>query len=377
MTRAQKNFCDESFASFASPMIIEKNMRQKPELRPYPTRKVIQRYASNAGQRVRDEQFAATLAGFKTYATSHVFDIASPDHIGCIGHEVDLEKGVFRFAFTSPTLLKRLLLRHKGGRLLVRSVDGTYKLNWQGYPVLVFGVVDAAQQYHPIAIAITKHEKEGDYSWFVKALEDALKEIDPTYDPTKEEIMYAMADAAESIRKGLDSAMDLCGWITSVLVKLMCWSHQARAFDKGIKEHLQSKRCEKAIHDDLRALHRIPHPLEAAFHFACKMAVFRWTNNGEQYVAEYFNDQWCNPKLGVRLWGLACKEPGMPATNNGQERHNRVIKDLQGHRRLKLNEFARQVITILNLQTHNRKDVVIEAPIPDAVWRDTQVYPKP
>ncbi len=40
----------------------------------------------------------------------------------------------------------------------VLATDGTYKLNYNGYPILMVGTVDMKRQYHPYGIMITKTE---------------------------------------------------------------------------------------------------------------------------------------------------------------------------------------------------------------------------
>ena len=43
--------------------------------------------------------------------------------------------------------------------------DGTYKLIYQGFPILMIGTTDFNREYHPYGIMVTKHENEEDYEY--------------------------------------------------------------------------------------------------------------------------------------------------------------------------------------------------------------------
>ena len=42
------------------------------------------------------------------------------------------------------------------------ATDETYKLNYHGLPILMFGTIDLARQYHPYGIMITKNLFKGE-----------------------------------------------------------------------------------------------------------------------------------------------------------------------------------------------------------------------
>ena len=66
------------------------------------------------------------------------------------------------------------------------------------------GVVDAAQHFHTVAMAVCYAEQTADFEWVWTELERTLKELDPTYDPATRPLasLYTMQDAAGSIREG-------------------------------------------------------------------------------------------------------------------------------------------------------------------------------
>ena len=51
--------------------------------------------------------------------------------------------------------------------------DATYKLLWQGYPVLIVGTADANHVFHPFAVAVIKGETEKDFAFIFEALHEA------------------------------------------------------------------------------------------------------------------------------------------------------------------------------------------------------------
>lgn len=60
-------------------------------------------------------------------------------------------------AFTSINLLG--CLKHAGDV----STDGTYKLLWENYPVIVIGVNDKGRRFHPVLLLLTNRETKEDY----------------------------------------------------------------------------------------------------------------------------------------------------------------------------------------------------------------------
>ena len=50
--------------------------------------------------------------------------------------------------------------------------DGTYKLNYEGFPILLIGTVDLNREYHPFGILITKTEDHDDYQYMFQRLKD-------------------------------------------------------------------------------------------------------------------------------------------------------------------------------------------------------------
>ena len=69
--------------------------------------------------------------------------------------------------------------------------------------------------------------------------------------------------------------------------------------------------------------------------------------------------------------------PGFAATNNGLERGNRTVKDLQEHKRLPLGEYMQQLLRVLAHRISLKEPVVNVTPLSENDWRDVQVRKRP
>jgi hypothetical protein len=188
LTEPQRKVVDPLLAAGRTPPSqVYQLIKSDPTLAPHPTEKQVRSYCKNNGTRVKEEGFDCTLAGFVDYGEQHKLDHGELDKVGCLGQHTNLDKKEFRFVFSTPRLLKMLLPMSQklvGGQwALLRTTDGTYKLNRQGYPVITVGVVDAEQHFHIVAIAVCYSELKEDFAWVWEQLERTLKELDPSYDP--------------------------------------------------------------------------------------------------------------------------------------------------------------------------------------------------
>jgi len=74
---------------------------------------------------------------------------------------------------------------------LVLHMDSTYKLNFNEYPVLIFGISDAQQQFHMLSISGIWHHSESIYKDLLAHFLKLLLHIFPDIRFTTE---YAMTD---------------------------------------------------------------------------------------------------------------------------------------------------------------------------------------
>ncbi|CAM4952599.1 unnamed protein product [Rotaria socialis] len=92
--------------------------------------------------------------------------------------------------------------------------DATYKLIWQGFPVLIVGTTDLDRHFHLFGMAICSNETTQDFRFIFRALQECMKklnleEIDPD---------FLIADGADAIRNAFQ---DVFGEKAMV----MCWAH--------------------------------------------------------------------------------------------------------------------------------------------------------
>jgi len=124
---------------------------------------------------------------------------------------------------------------------------------------------------------------------------------------------------------------------------------------------------------DIRLLHRVPYPFEGAFDFLAVLVMKKWDHMKEMALSAYFKKTWT---LDRKQWGRCHMVPGDPSTNNGQERKNRVLKELQNHKRLPLASYFPMVFDVLRKQS---ADILNVRAAPDTLvitqkmWRDVQV----
>lgn len=113
----------------------------------------------------------------------------------------------FRFALTSLALLSNCV------GVSQICIDATYKLNWNGFPLLVLGTVDRSKRFHPICFACTATEAKDDFKFLFMAVSDAVKK----YCGVVFEPKILIADAANAIRNAFLESFE------SAETNIMCY----------------------------------------------------------------------------------------------------------------------------------------------------------
>ena len=78
----------------------------------------------------------------------------------------------FRFAISTKRLV-RLASKHSS----VIQADSTYKLIWNGNPVLIAGITDKHNHFHPYILAVCSNETQDDYHFLFHALQEGIRLI--------------------------------------------------------------------------------------------------------------------------------------------------------------------------------------------------------
>ena len=78
------------------------------------------------------------------------------------------------FVLTTKRLLYRLVEQAECEFGQFLSVDGTYSLLKNGFPILKLGTVDAMNKYADVCMCVSRHEIESAFSTMLNSVKDAL-----------------------------------------------------------------------------------------------------------------------------------------------------------------------------------------------------------
>lgn len=90
------------------------------------------------------------------------FEIVEED--GSIGN-------LFRYFVTTKRLLETATMSDK------LHADATYKLIWQGFPVIVCGTTDLGRHFHHFGVSVCVNERQEDFAFVFKTLKTAVNSI--------------------------------------------------------------------------------------------------------------------------------------------------------------------------------------------------------
>lgn len=205
------------------------------------------------------------------------------------------EQPFFRFFVSTKTLLK---LSCDANHI---HADATYKLVWQGFPVLLLGTTDRDRVFHVFGLSVCSKEQTEDFIFLFKTIKSADQDIFQKSIAPK----YLVCDAAKSIQNAFINVFG------SDVTIIMCWAHMKKCVQKKAEQLVHPKEKRNEILKDIDLL--------------------------QQKFMEYFQHEWleCNPNWFEGVSKL------VPSTNNALESFNRVIKDENTLReRLPLSRFA-------------------------------------
>ncbi|CAF0964252.1 unnamed protein product [Adineta steineri] len=251
--------------------------------------------------------------------------------------------------------------------------DATYKLIWQGYPVLIIGTTDLNKVFHPFGLAICTNEKTKDFEFIFRSVQIGMKKINKELlNPTA-----LVADAADAIKNGFQNVFN------NEYNHIMCWSHMKTKIDNYVC-HIDNKDIAKEIIHDIELLHLSNSTV--VFKLATILFFKKWRNNKKpinetiEDFLDYFDNEWIQSHSGwyegIQLY--------TPSTNNGLEVTNRVIKaDGTFRERHVLSRFLTISSTIVNhwsierdLSSTNVKVFATESTISLRLWTSSYQWAK-
>ena len=99
------------------------------------------------------------------------------------------DEPVFRFFVTTLRLIGFLKLSY------VVTIDTTHKLIWQGYPVLIIGVIDNNKSFHPIGLMVSNNEQNEDFEFVFSS----IKSYEPDFKAN-----FLVSDCADPVTDGFE-----------------------------------------------------------------------------------------------------------------------------------------------------------------------------
>lgn len=132
----------------------------------------------------------------------------------------------FRFFVSTKCLLKTAVNSEK------LHADATYKLIWQGFPVLIIGTSDWHRKFHPIGICVSSNERTIDFEFMFRTLKNIVNELfDADFKPK-----VLISDAAKSIHNGFKNVF---GDFDNII---MCWAHLRRQLVKTLSRFIRNRK---------------------------------------------------------------------------------------------------------------------------------------
>jgi len=102
----------------------------------------------------------------------------------------------------------------------VVQIDATYKVTWNGYPLMLVGTTDQDRAFHPFGVAVCKSEHTDDYEFIF----DAFHRADLQWKPK-----VLLADASEAITASFRRVFG------EPSVRGMCYFHVLHNIEKYLK----------------------------------------------------------------------------------------------------------------------------------------------
>ncbi|CAF1379390.1 unnamed protein product [Adineta ricciae] len=246
------------------------------------------------------------------------YEIVYDDNINnYVNGDDDDDDGENKFRFFVST--KRLLRTASRSKKI--HADATYKLVWQGFPVLIVGTTDMNRQFHWFGVAVCSNEKTADFTFIFRALQEGVSKLDlQKIDPD-----ILIADGSDAIRNGFQS-------VFGEKPIVMCWAHMRRKVVKKVESMVDKMDKEDLLQDiDMLQLAQS----DKIFRKASGLFVKKWSKKQPEFI-QYFENEWLNTHNG---WYEGIRHL-TPSTNNALESNNRVIKDENTFReRLPLSRF--------------------------------------
>lgn len=264
-----------------------------------------------------------------------------------------------KFDFVCVLSTKRLL--RNAFNMPIFHADSTYKLNWMGFPIHLFGVTDHRRSFHLVAIGFSTQETQKQFSFCFKVIKSGIKDIFNVNIDFK----AFMSDSAGALKGAFKEHFPRA-------LQRVCWFHVKKAVDKQTFKSCSSK---DQFMNDLDKLHLCSST--QVFDIASELFAIKWAAE-EKGIMAYFQKWWFKPTH--KHW-YAGAMPFTPCTNNAVESANRRLKDdFDLRTRSKINVFKTKIIKVVEDHSIEYRDGVKEikkeAQISDRLWNNGLTWAK-
>lgn len=232
----------------------------------------------------------------------------------------DYERKDFKVFWTTNRLLSFINISNS------INIDSTFKLNYNGFPVIVVGTTDKNCAFHPFGLSLVTNETWESYFFIFSSLVKFCNTFSPK---------VLIADSDQSITKGFEECFG-----SNEYIRVHCWFHTMKA----IRDKLKSlpKEIGFEIEDDLNIIQLSTCAEE--FYNAIHCFVKKWENQkfASNFI-KYFNLEHFQQRSE---WyeGAAI---GFPSTNNALKSTIKVIKEEFVRNRIVLEQFFKLVENII------------------------------
>ena len=225
-------------------------------------------------------------------------------------------------------------------------MDATYKITVLGYPLLIIGTQDIEHRFRPIAMALSKHERQKYYEFILRNINAALEK----YYCYSWKVDFVMGDASESI---YNASIAVFG---NSHRHGMCSVHVFRNVEKKIASFVPTK-FRKDLRSDLKFLENLPST--SLFEAGIKLFEEKWEGRIPEFL-DYFFNEWIDSKFCY--WYRGAIPVGFSHTNNGIEAFNSSIKKKYTNwERLHFQDFLSMIKNIIH--DHSEKSTSTPFPV--------------
>ena len=284
--------------------------------------KKVQGFVKRTRDKSKDVFMENTIGGIASFVQDHPFaDDIAPNALFVLDSDISDERSII--CMSSLALLRLMYRSVEMYQMFVFSLDGTYKLLWNGFPFIVCGLSDIMHRFHPIAFLFTSHEDKDAYSFLINSIKSFVC-VHLSFDM---EPNYCISDNADEIFSAVTAEFP-------DTIKVNCYAQMMRNVRKSYRKDLTEKVLMNHIIADLRKIQSLCFEDDAKRAFALFFEKYASEVTFlDQFKASYYNGF---KKNFVRVFLLA----GVPCSNNGLERFNQTIKQtLAFHQRLSAREF--------------------------------------